>query len=432
MLVALTFLLALAAAQPAPAQELTSLIATAEQRAEAARGEVGELKKELPPISSRYSRASRRARAARSEVRSAKADVATIKTERDTRRADAATRLHRIEDANRESQQNHDDRITSDIGLGLAAMVVALLVLAWDWFRASAAVAALTRFTAAQAVGICVGGGFLAVLIGAVMEGGGGLMAVLGTALVSLGLMLPAAFLLARHSAEIQRGRAKPWLGRERFPARVTQVLAAILGVVCLGAFGAAAFAPQAHSDEIPTGLQAVANGDGHGSSVLAAAEATALAAEREAAPALAAQARARSSLRHARRAVGQAERGMVAAERQARNLSRKLVAVELREQHEVEREERRALRAQEKEEREYERMLASEERKATREAETAAEAEACDPNYEGACLHEGIGDYDCEGGSGDGPNYVAGPVYVVGYDEFGLDSDGDGVGCED
>ncbi len=39
--------------------------------------------------------------------------------------------------------------------------------------------------------------------------------------------------------------------------------------------------------------------------------------------------------------------------------------------------------------------------------------------------------DVDCAGGSGDGPAYVRGPVYVVGRDIYGLDSDGDGVGCE-
>lgn len=54
-----------------------------------------------------------------------------------------------------------------------------------------------------------------------------------------------------------------------------------------------------------------------------------------------------------------------------------------------------------------------------------------CHPSYEGACLAIGQGDYDCAGGSGNGPNYVAGPVYVVGPDEFELDRDGDGVACE-
>ena len=54
-----------------------------------------------------------------------------------------------------------------------------------------------------------------------------------------------------------------------------------------------------------------------------------------------------------------------------------------------------------------------------------------CHPSYEGVCLTPGIGDYDCAGGSGNGPNYAAGPFRVVGPDEFDLDRDGDGIGCE-
>ncbi len=54
-----------------------------------------------------------------------------------------------------------------------------------------------------------------------------------------------------------------------------------------------------------------------------------------------------------------------------------------------------------------------------------------CDPSYPGVCLHDGIGDYDCAGGSGNGPNYVTGPVTVRGSDPFGLDNDHNGVGCE-
>ena len=55
-----------------------------------------------------------------------------------------------------------------------------------------------------------------------------------------------------------------------------------------------------------------------------------------------------------------------------------------------------------------------------------------CDPNYTGQCLKDGIGDYDCSSGSGNGPNYVYGTVRVVGSDPFGLDRDNDGLGCED
>jgi hypothetical protein len=53
-----------------------------------------------------------------------------------------------------------------------------------------------------------------------------------------------------------------------------------------------------------------------------------------------------------------------------------------------------------------------------------------CDPNYQGACLNPYAYDYDCLGGSGDGPFYT-GQVTIVGYDRFGLDADGDGIGCE-
>ena len=56
--------------------------------------------------------------------------------------------------------------------------------------------------------------------------------------------------------------------------------------------------------------------------------------------------------------------------------------------------------------------------------------APSCHPSYEGACLDPNASDYDCAGGSGDGPKYT-GFVQVVGPDVFGLDSDGDGLGCE-
>lgn len=57
-------------------------------------------------------------------------------------------------------------------------------------------------------------------------------------------------------------------------------------------------------------------------------------------------------------------------------------------------------------------------------------QASGCDPNYSGACVPI-ASDVDCAGGSGNGPAYVRGPVYVVGIDIYGLDRDGDGVGCQ-
>ena len=59
-----------------------------------------------------------------------------------------------------------------------------------------------------------------------------------------------------------------------------------------------------------------------------------------------------------------------------------------------------------------------------------AAQQAGCDPNYTGACVPI-ASDVDCAGGSGDGPAYVVGPVYIVGVDKYRLDRDGDGVACE-
>jgi hypothetical protein len=64
------------------------------------------------------------------------------------------------------------------------------------------------------------------------------------------------------------------------------------------------------------------------------------------------------------------------------------------------------------------------------RELAAAPEESECDPNYSGACLMPNVSDYDCEGGSGNGP-YYTGEVMVVGVDHYGLDADGDGIGCE-
>jgi hypothetical protein len=52
-----------------------------------------------------------------------------------------------------------------------------------------------------------------------------------------------------------------------------------------------------------------------------------------------------------------------------------------------------------------------------------------CAPGYSG-CLDADAYDYDCAGGTGDGPRYT-GTVSVSGSDPFGLDDDGDGTGCE-
>lgn len=52
----------------------------------------------------------------------------------------------------------------------------------------------------------------------------------------------------------------------------------------------------------------------------------------------------------------------------------------------------------------------------------------SCTPGYD-PCLTP-MSDYDCAGGSGDGPGYT-GTVRVTGSDPYQLDNDGDGIACE-
>jgi hypothetical protein len=76
-------------------------------------------------------------------------------------------------------------------------------------------------------------------------------------------------------------------------------------------------------------------------------------------------------------------------------------------------------------------RAIARARRRAAARAKPPATTSNCDPNYKGACLDPTASDYDCEGGSGDGPEYVAGPIQVVGEDHFDLNRDSDTIACD-
>lgn len=60
--------------------------------------------------------------------------------------------------------------------------------------------------------------------------------------------------------------------------------------------------------------------------------------------------------------------------------------------------------------------------------ATESSQTSNCTPGYD-PCLPP-ASDYDCRGGTGDGPAYT-GRVFVTGPDIYRLDSDRDGVGCE-
>jgi hypothetical protein len=60
------------------------------------------------------------------------------------------------------------------------------------------------------------------------------------------------------------------------------------------------------------------------------------------------------------------------------------------------------------------------------------APADPCDPSYPNVCLDATAIDYDCAGSDQDGPEYVEGPVRILGSDHFQLDGHPrDGIGCE-
>lgn len=88
----------------------------------------------------------------------------------------------------------------------------------------------------------------------------------------------------------------------------------------------------------------------------------------------------------------------------------------------------REQLAAAERKQRELERKAAEAPKPAPVTPKPVLEGK-CHTSYQ-PCLDPNASDYDCEGGSGDGPKYT-GEVIVLGPDEYELDDDGDGTGCE-
>jgi hypothetical protein len=409
----LVSLVALLISATAAAQDLGAGLSEAEATAEAAALEVDELESALAPVRARSEASHRRAAPLAAAAEAAEDRVRSLEIQQRKGRLAAKAEVARIEAANQDAADKHDEKVGNLLGLGLAALIIAAIAVAWGWFRASAIVAALTRIQLGQAVGLCVGGGFLAVIIGAALGKGGGLVGVLGNAIAGLGLMAPIALLLARHSAEIQRGRSKALLGRERMPSWVGQSAGGVLALLCLIFFGSAIFAGPAQSEDVSAALRHKATDPAASVAALAEAEQRAEQLERRAAVLLAVAGEDRDDLLAAERGLEHAESRMASAEGDARSFTRKLAALSAREEREAAADAREAERL---------------EARASEEAEEAA-AEECNPNYSG-CLDPFASDYDCEGGSGDGPLYT-GTVEVIGYDEYELDDDSDGIGCD-
>jgi hypothetical protein len=404
----------------AAAQDPEAGLAEAQVKATAAAAEVRDLEAVVEPARSRFDAATEASAPLRSRLRAASARVTAIEHSLHRRHQHAAASVQRIEEEHAEASENHDQTVRVGIGLGISALGLVAIALCWGWFRASAAVAYLVRIELGQAIGLCVGGGLLAVIVGAAMSSTGGIVGVLGFAVLALGFALPVAFVLARHSAEVQRGRASAHLRRERLPERATRSLAGLFAALFLLFLGSAVFAGEANSGSASAALRAEANDPAPSSPTLAAAEARASDLETELAPSLVEIHRRRADLIAAQHQLGRAQTRLADAEGDEGRFSRRLAAIEQRELLEQERAEREAQKQAEVEEREYE--------EAAQEEEELG-AEECDPNYSG-CLDPNAVDYDCEGGSGDGPLYT-GTVEVLGVDHYGLDEDGDGIGCD-
>lgn len=404
----------------AAAQAPEAGLAEARERAAAAKAEIPNLEAALKPAQSRLDAASKDAAPVRSRLRAASGHVAAIEDSLRGQQQRAVASVQRIENERDEASEEHDETVRAGIGLGIAALVLAAIAIAWDWFRASAAVAHLARMELGQAIGLCVGGGLLAVIVGAALSSINGILGAIGYAVLALGFTLPIAFVLARHSAEVQRGRANPHLRRERLPARATQGIAGLLAALFLLCLGSAVFAGEAKSGNADGQLGAQAKEQTVSSPALVVAESKASKLEMRAVAVLVVLHHRRAELRAAKHRLDRAQTRLVDAEEDERHFTQRLASIEERELRQQEREERETQKQVVAEEREYEEELKEEEELV---------AEECDPNYSG-CLDPNAVDYDCEGGSGDGPLYT-GTVEVIGVDHYGLDDDGDGIGCD-
>lgn len=370
-------------------------VATAEERLDAARAE--------------YAAASRRARPLAAAVRSTRERARQLRHDLRVQQDEARARAAEIEEAHSEEEEEHDEEVAAGIGLGIAALVGAAIAIGWGRFRASRPVAGLAGLELSQALGVCLGGGFLLLVVGAVLGGVEGFLGALGVLLLGLGLLLPVALLLARHSLEVERGNAKPHLRRERLPAEARGGVAALLLILALGGLGTAVFSDEPTRDPQPVRFveQTEALTRGPGAQQLTQAEARAGAARQRAAQPLAERRATRGALRQATRQLRRANRRLADAEADERRFERRLAAQVLRE-------ERAAAREAERLERE-----AQEE---AEEFEEEEESAGCDPNYSG-CVPAYPPDVDCD--------EVGETVAVYGSDPHGLDADGDGSGCE-
>jgi len=227
LLVAFVGLLTLGASA-GTAQDLSTGLANAEQDAASYEAELPARQEQVSAAEARYRSAVRRAAPLVHARQQADAEVRGLRRELEAQEERASASISHLQEQHQQDVDDHDEEVRNGVGFGLAALVAGGIALAWGWFRATAAVAALVDLDLGQAVGLCVGGGFLLLIVGAALGSSNGAVGAIGSFVFCLGLILPTALLLARHSAEVQRGRSKPLLRRERLPNWVPMATAGL------------------------------------------------------------------------------------------------------------------------------------------------------------------------------------------------------------
>jgi len=398
-------------AGPARAQDLSAKLAEAETAEGSAAGAVEGAEAQRSRARSSYAKSAQRAAPAKRAARGARAEVRELETRLADQRQHAAGHVSKLEATHEQEVDDHDQQVSAGIGFALAALVVSVIALGWNRFRTSSAVRWLSELGRGQAIGLCVSGGLALLIGGTAMAGGGIAIAALGGFIALLGIVLPICLLMARHSLRVQRGRDEPIGKGEPPPTWVRTAIAVAMAIMFLTGLGAAlsADAPEAELVSAELRERAVGKMSGALTDRLVRTEAKAKGLGARASRLGAAQAKAGKELAGSRRQLRRAKRRLARAEGETRHYARRLVQQGERERREEE--ERAEEEAEEVEKVEEE------------------EAASCDPNYTG-CLDPNSPDYDCAGGSGNGPDYT-GPVQVIGEDHYGLDADGDGYACE-
>jgi hypothetical protein len=379
----------------------------AEARAAGAAAEIASTQAELDAARTRLAAASDRANPVAEAARAAQAKARDLREALLDREQQADARIAELEATHEQEADDHDQEVIYGIGFGLAAFLGAGVALSWGWFRATPLVAALSRTDLVRALGLCLGGGLLLVVVGSVLSGANGLPGAIGALLLGLGFVLPTALLLGRHSAEVQRGRAKPLLKRDRMPNWVTRGAAMLLLFLALSGLGSSIFAGEPAALSVSPQLREDSTALERGSDARRLGEATAAAdaAQQTAVKPLAQQRAARAAVHKAARALSGAKNRLASAKADQRRFARRLAVL-------VAREEREAAQAAARAEREADEVAEEEEESSS----------GCDPNYSG-CVPVYPPDVDCA--------EVGETVTVLGSDPHGLDADGDLVGCE-